>query len=106
MLTRLINRRGGFTAVEAVLVIVVLAVIVGVTMWQVDKVRQARLRAESVANLMTLHATLEIGSQMYDSYFGPSLVPGSYNHRWPLLSTTPGQLTPELSDEHVQALLK
>lgn len=95
-------RKRGFTAVEAAIVLVVLAIVVSVTMWQVDKARQARLRAESVANLMTLHVTLQ-GPQMYEGYSVPG---GGYYHRWPLLSNTPGQLTPELSDEHVQALLK
>lgn len=61
MLTRLRNRRRGFTAVELILVIVVLAILTGVSLVQVERQRQAMLREESAANLkVLLHAISEL----------------------------------------------
>ena len=92
MLTRRNNSSRGFTAVELVLVIVVLAIVVSVTMWQVDKRRQARLRDESKQNLTR---------QFTASYV---MVPSAKNdhvryNRWPQLSSMTGNLAPEPTEE-------
>lgn len=89
-------RRRGFTAVEAVLVLVVLAIVVSVTMAQVDKRRQASLREESAENLRTLYR---------------SIIPDPAERirpvsTWPLSSTIPGQLAPSVNHVFMGRLQK
>ena len=76
----------GFTAVELVLVIVVLAILTSILLVQVEKIRQARLREESAANLKTLSGVIRLQ------------VRRAFTPAFPALSTTPGRLAPEPTD--------
>ena len=74
-----------------------LVILVSVTLVQVDKRRQARLREESAENLGQLWRALSEG---WDEEAAEIVV------RWPPRSATTGQLTPELTSLTMQALLK
>ena len=88
-------RKRGFTAVELVVVIVVLAILMSITMVMVDRRRQAMLREDSAANLRTVYAS--IGQRIST---GPFM--GAPRVGWYTLSTTPGQLAPHPTDHWVR----
>jgi len=90
------NNARGFTAVELVIVTIVIAVLVGVTMMTVlDKRRQAMLRQEGLLNLAGLHSFLQMLAWEKDSGADKS---------WPALSARPGHLAPEPAGLIMQAL--
>jgi len=89
-------RSRGFTIVEAVLVIVVLSIVVGVTMVQVNKRRLAMMREESAANLRTLQMTIVPDPTAL------KMPPW----KWPVLSAIPGQLSPSARDASMKHLQK
>jgi len=97
MLTSQRNSRRGFTAVELVLVIVVLAIVVGVTMWQVDKRRQAQLREESYQNLRQLYRGYP-GTPKGVGWENSGVFRTGMSGAWPALSSIPGQLSLPPSD--------
>lgn len=86
----------GFTAVELVLVVVVLAIVVSVTLVQVDRRMQARMREESAANLRALY---RLHSRL--PQFFPKDEPQDFRSgrlTFPPLSSIPGQLTLQPTD--------
>lgn len=102
MLTSQRNRRYGFTAVEAVVVFIVLAIVVTVVMVQVDKRTQARLREESAANLNAVYATF-IGRRNISDPVKAKIGSGQeWAVMWHPLSSSPGQLSPERTNELMQ----